>query len=395
MKKLRFFLPAVFSFLLILSGCGKQEAAVSKPVSEPSRPEITTAASLTEKTEETDPAEEALKKTNEDLPPAEGMVRSRITNEWVSEEVNHTRPLTIMIPNTKSAAQYGISQADVLYECNVEKSITRLMALFQDWSDFDRLGNVRSCRDYFLYWSFEWDAIYIHYGGPFYIDEVINRPDTDDIDGLTSSIFWRADDTGNSTDNAYVDTKGILSDMDRLGYDPDYRDGYADKQHYRFAPFDAPNTLEQYPDAVPAEKIDMSPTYPVTNCYFIYNEETGLYDRFQHLSGTSGGPHIDKANGQQLAFKNILIQNTYFEVRDDKGYLAFQCIDSTRDGWFFTNGRGIHVTWKKTSDYGATRYYDDNGNEIELNTGKTMVCIVEDGDIFAINDEKITLEEAK
>lgn len=395
MKKLRFLLLAVFSFLLILSGCGKQESAVSQPVSEPSKPEITTAASLAEKTEETDPAEGEPQKTNEDIPPREGMVRSRITNEWVSEKVNNTRPITIMIPNTKSAAQYGISQADVLYECNVEKSITRLMALFQDWSDFDRLGNVRSCRDYFLYWSFEWDAVYIHYGGPFYIDEVINRPDTDDIDGLTSSIFWRADDTGNTTDNAYVDTEGILSDMDRLGYDSDYRNGYADKQHYRFAPFDAQNTLEQYPDAVPAEKIDMSPTYPVTNCYFIYNEETGLYDRFQHLSGTSDGPHIDQANGQQLAFKNILIQNTYFEVRDAKGYLSFQCIDSTRDGWFFTNGRGIHVTWKKTSDYGATRYYDDNGNEIELNTGKTMVCIVEDGDIFAINDEKITLDEAK
>lgn len=350
-------------------------------------------ASLMENTEESGSAKEEQKKANQDLPPKEGMVRSRITNEWVSEKVNNTRPVTIMIPNTKSAAQYGISQADVLYECNVEKSITRLMALFQDWSDFDRLGNVRSCRDYFLYWSFEWDAVYIHYGGPFYIDEVINRPDTDDIDGLTSNIFWRADDTGNTTDNAFVDTKGILSDMDRLDYDLNYRSGYADKQHYRFAPYDTPNTLEQYPDAVPAQKIDMSPTYPVTNCYFIYNEETGLYDRYQHLAGTSDGPHIDQANGQQLAFKNILVQNTYFEVRDEKGYLSFQCIDSTRDGWYFTNGRGIHVTWKKNSDYGATRYYDDNGNEIELNTGKTMVCIVEDGDIFAINDVKITLEK--
>ena len=75
---------------------------------------------------------------------------------------------------------------------------------------------------------------------------------------------------------------------------------------------------------------------------------------------------------QQLAFKNILIQNTYYEVRDLKGYLAFQCIDNTRDGWYFTNGRGIHVNWEKSSDYGATRYYDDAGNEIQLNTGKTI-----------------------
>ena len=261
------------------------------------------------------------------------------------------------------------------------------MALFQDWNDFDRLGNVRSCRDYYVYWSFEWDAFYVHFGGPFYIDEVIKR--TDDIYGLTSSNFWRAKDTINSTDNAYVTTEGLLSDINKHGYSLEYRSGYADEQHYQFAPTGEPNTLEQYSDAITANKIDMSPTYPVTNCYFIYNEETGLYDRYQHLSGAADGPHVDKANGEQLAFKNILIQNTYFEVRDDKGYLAFQCHDTSKDGWFFTNGKGIHVNWKKTTDYGATRYYDDAGNEIELNTGKTMVCIVEDGDSFMVDDEKI------
>ncbi|MBQ6806665.1 MAG: DUF3048 domain-containing protein [Lachnospiraceae bacterium] len=381
MKGLQVLLLVALSSTLLLFGCGQEKEAVIEPVVE---------QVIEEEPEVIEEAEETEEDIDEDVPPEEGMVRSRITNEWVTEEVNNTRPITVMIPNTKTAAQYGISNADVLYECNVEGSITRLMALFQDWNGYDRIGNVRSCRDYYVYWSFEWDAFYIHYGGPFYIDEVINRPDTEDIDGLDSSNFWRADDTGNSTDNAYVDTEGILADIDRLGYDLEYRDGYADDQHYLFAPTNEPNTLEQYSDAITANKIDMSPTYPVTNCYFVYNEETGLYERFQHLSGEADGPHVDETNGQQLAFKNILIQNTYYEVRDQKGYLAFQCIDSTRDGWFFTNGKGIHVTWEKTSDYGATRYFDDNGNEIQLNTGKTMVCIVEDGDSFIVDDEKIT-----
>ena len=317
-----------------------------------------------------------------------GMVRSRITNEWVTEEVDNTRPIAVMMPNTRTAAHYGISQADVLYECNVEGSITRLMAVFQDWSDFDRLGNVRSSRDYYIYWSFEWDALYIHFGGPFYINDVINRPDTDNIDGISSSNFWRAKDTGNSTDNAYVTTEGILEDVRKLGYSLEYRDGYSDGQHFQFAPDSEPNTLEQYSDAITAEKIDMSPTYPVTNSYFVYNPDTGLYDRFQHLSGAADGPHVDMANDEQLSFKNVLVQNTYFEVRDQKGYLAFQCHDTTRDGWYFTNGKGIHVTWKKTADYSPTRYYDDNGNEIQLNTGKTMICIVEDGDSFLVDDVK-------
>lgn len=383
MKRLQVLFLVAFSSTLLLFGCGKKEEVIAEPVVEQviddiEEPEIVEEA---EETETTDIAE--------DVPPEEGMVRSRITNEWVSEEVNNTRPITVMIPNTKTASHYGLSSADVLYECNVEGSITRLMAIFQDWKDFDRIGNVRSCRDYYVYWSFEWDAFYIHFGGPFYIDEVINRSDTEDIDGLSSSNFWRANDANNATDNAYVDTNGILADIDKLGYDLTYRDGYADQNHYMFAPSDSPNTLEQYSDAISANKVDMSPSYPVTNCYFIYNEETGMYDRFQHLSGSGDGPHVDKANGKQLSFKNILIQNTYYEVRDEKGYLAFQCHDTTRDGWFFTNGRGIHVNWEKTSDYGATRYYDDAGNEIQLNTGKTMVCIVEDGDSFLVDDQKI------
>ena len=382
MKRLQVLLLVSLSSTLLLFGCGNQEEeVVVKPIVEQVIDDTPESNDL-DNTKEVE-----VQEVDDDTPPEEGMVRSRITNEWVKEEINNTRPVAVMIPNTKTAAQYGISRADVLYECNVEGSITRLMAVFQDWNNFDRLGNVRSCRDYYVYWAFEWDAFYVHFGGPFYIDEVIKR--TDDIDGLTSSNFWRAKDTSNSTDNAYVTTEGLLSDINKHGYSLEYRSGYADEQHYKFAPTGEPNTLEQYSDAITANKIDMSLTYPVTNCYFIYNEATGLYDRYQHLSGAADGPHIDKANGEQLAFKNILIQNAYFEVRDDKGYLAFRCHDTTKDGWFFTNGKGIHVNWEKTSDYGATRYYDDAGNEIELNTGKTMVCIVEEGDSFMVDGDKI------
>ena len=87
------------------------------------------------------------------------------------------------------------------------------------------------------------------------------------------------------------------------------------------------------------------------------------------------------SGGTQLTFKNILVQYVKYEELGE-GYLAFQCHDTTRDGWYFTNGKGIHVNWEKTTDYGATRYYDDYGNEVVMNTGKTMICIVEEDDNF-------------
>ncbi|MDY5869498.1 MAG: DUF3048 domain-containing protein [Lachnospiraceae bacterium] len=381
MKRLQVLFLVALSSSLLLFGCGKEKEPEAQPVVEPIVEALPEAAE--ENTEETEEAADL------DVPPAEGMVRSRLTNEWVDEEVAKTRPIAVMVPNSKTASQYGLSDASVLYECNVEGSMTRLMGVWEDWSNFEKLGNIRSCRDYYLYWAFEWDAIYIHYGGPFYIDDLIGREDTQNINCIEFGDATYRDTAKNSTDNAFTSADRIQKAAEHYDYPLEYREGYADEQHYMFASDSDPNTLEQYPDAITATKIDMSPAYPVTNCYFEYNEETGLYDRFQHLSGDSDGPHVDLASNQQLAFKNILIQNTYFEVRDQKGYLAFQCHDTTRDGWFFTNGKGIHVTWEKTSDYGATRYYDDNGNEIKLNTGKTMVCIVEDGDTFMVDGKTI------
>ncbi len=165
------------------------------------------------------------------------------------------------------------------------------------------------------------------------------------------------------------------------GYSLSYRD-FIDKTHFQFATKLNPNTLSQYDkNAKNATYIDMSGCYPLTRCYFEYNEDDGLYYRSQHLSGSTDGPHTDGANGQQLTFKNILVQYTKSEDLGEE-YLAFQCHDTTRDGWFFTNGKGIHVTWEKNSDYAATKYFDDYGNEIFLNTGKTMICVVAEGDNF-------------
>ncbi len=379
MKRLQVLFLIALSSSLLLFGCGKKEETTSTPTTNP--------------IEEAQPADDASVTTEEistpepDMPPAEGMVRSRLTGEWVDEEVANTRPIAIMVPNSKTASQYGLSEADILYECNVEGSMTRLMAIWEDWDDFEKIGNIRSCRDYFVYWAFEWDAIYIHFGGPFYIDDVIGREDTQNINCIDFSKASFRDTAKNSTDNAFTSSERIMKAIDHYGYPTKYREGYIEEEHFKFAPNSAPNTLEQYEDAISAEKIDLSSAYPVTNCYFIYNPETGLYERFQHLSGDSDGPHIDLANNEQLAFKNVLIQNTYFEVRDEKGYLAFQCHDTTRDGWFFTNGKGIHVNWEKTADYNATRYFDDAGNEINLNTGKTMICILEEGDTFHVDNQ--------
>ncbi len=394
MKKLQVLLLVALSSTLLFAGCGKEEDVEEQPV----------VAQVIEKQPELAEAESsaqditAAEEADDELPPEEGMVRSTLTNEWIDGDLENARPISIMVPNDSSALpHYNLSKADILYECPVEGSITRSMAVIKDWENLERIGNVRSCRDYFVYWAFEWDSIYLHFGGPYYINDIVEKADTDHItgcaygdgrkDGLYENTFYRATDK-KAPQNAYASAEGINKGIEKLEISKTYRDGYYNPDHFKFASTKEPNTLEKYSDAITATEINMKPAYPVTKTSFTYSEEDGLYYRYMY-----GKPDVDAANDeQQLAFKNVLVQFTYHEVRDEKGYLAFQVHDTTRDGYYFTNGKGIHVTWKKTSDYEPTKYYDDNGNEIEINTGKTMICIVEEGDSFDVDGASLKSE---
>ena len=362
--------------LFLFTGCGNNQSPIQ---------DHTTQSQETSSSQDTSDPDVSSEKIDDTNPPREGMLRSRLTNEWVDADVANTRPLAIMIPNESEALpHYNLSEASVLYEANVEGRMTRLLGIFEDWEKLDKIGNIRSLRTYYAYWSFEWDAFLVHFGGPFFIDDLVGQETTQNIDGnlgSTSAAFFRTTDKS-APHNAYASGSGIAKAIKQLNYPMSYR-GLTDDHHFNFVNKVNQNTLSQYAnEAVTANKIDLTSCYPLTRCYFEYNPEDNLYYRYQHLSVDVEGPHLDGATGEQLSFTHIIIKFTN-NAEFGAGYLAFQCHDTTRDGWYFTNGKGIHVNWKKTSDYGATRYYDDAGNEIEMNTGKTMICIVEDGDTFS------------
>ena len=332
-----------------------------------------------------EPSKETLKETtSEELLP-QGMIRSKLTNEYIDVSLYNQRPLAVMIPNeTAAVPHYNLSQASIIYECNVEANMTRLLAIYEDYKSIDKLGNIRSLRDYYAYWAFEWDAILCHFGGPYYVDEVMAQPTTDSLNGnILSHPFFRSTDR-DVPHNAYLNGTMVKAALEKQNIALIDR-GLADEVHYQFASPAQPNTLTQYTSAENASFIDMSDSYPVTRCYFLYDESDGLYYRYQQLSGGIDEPHIDGATGEQLSFSNIIIESHSYHVRDQLGYLWYETISTGHDAWYITQGKLIKCTWEKTSDYGATRYYDQFGNEITLNTGKTMIMIIQDDDTFTYN----------
>lgn len=371
MKRAQAVLLVAIASAFLLFGCGKEETPV-----EPVNSETDNSQEM-----EVPDVEEPVEEVKEDLPPAEGMVRSKLTNEWITQELADARPISVMMPTDKAAQpQYGIGQADILYECMEEGSISRQMAVINDWKNLDKIGNVRSCRDYYLYMACEWDPILIHFGGVYYMRDRIKQGDIQNISGTYSDgtkettapgsgAFFRTKDKA-SPHNAFVSAESIQKAMDSLGYPAQHRDQYYQPEHFLFA--SETNTLDTA-DAITAKIVDLSDCYPVSKSYLEYNEADGLYYKSLH-----GEAQIDASNGQQLTFSNIIIQSAYWEKRDEK-YLAFQMHDTTRTGYFVTQGKAIPVRWEKSTDYGPTKYYDMQGNEIQLNTGKTYIAIVQEG----------------
>lgn len=67
------------------------------------------------------------------------------------------RPVAVMINNHSEARpQSGLNSADIVYETNAESGITRYLGIF--WSSApEKVGPVRSLRQYYLEWASEYD----------------------------------------------------------------------------------------------------------------------------------------------------------------------------------------------------------------------------------------------
>lgn len=316
-----------------------------------------------------------------DPAPDSNMVRSDLTNEWIpySDKVN--RPLAVMVPNNfASLPHYNLSKAGIIYECNVEYEITRLMPIFDNWTELQRIGNIRSARDYFVNMAMEWDAITLHIGNIWYANEILSRPEVHNIDGnsKSSAIYRVTTERRDYDQSAYANGFQVKKAAEDLSYPLKHTNLY-DYNHFSFAPKYMPNTLEDVHGNMNAGYVSLANAYPIAEPYFTYNSEDALYYRYEY-----GMAHTDGATGEQLSFSNIIIQNTYYEYRQDGAYLIYRLHDTEGDGYFITQGRAIHVFWKKEGTYGTTKYYDENGDEIILNQGKTMICIVQKGDKVVI-----------
>ena len=288
MKKRNVFLIAALAAALCLSGCGKDSEEASSEIQD-----ITVEAEdipAPDGTEESSEPEEEVFVDDEEAP-GEGYVRSSLTNQWVKEEIADSRPIAVMMPTDSVAQpQYAIGSAGILYEIMEEGQISRQMAIIEGWQDIEKIGNIRSVRHYYIPVGMEWDSIIVHFGGPFYCDSWVERPEVNNITGTHtgnskaspgSEAFFRSNDK-KAPHNAYTSGEKLTSAIEKQNYDKNHRSQYWVADHFKFTNASHPNTLEDYSDASRAAKIDLSGVFPVTLTSLEYNEEEGVYYKNLH-----------------------------------------------------------------------------------------------------------------
>ena len=336
--------------ILCLVGCSTNERTQTSSISEE-----TESASISDIAEEVELEED----------PLQGMVRSPFTGLYVEETLARRRPMAIMINNLhKALPQSGIGQADIYYEALAEGEITRIEAIFQSFSG-EKIGPVRSARDYFTYFALDHDAVYVHHGGSETGYSAIRNRSLDHFDGMHDTIaFWRDQERMNQPGmyehSSYISSSGLEESWKNRGIRRELPENYNPMFDFY--------EQQTIPDGEEAEDICVPYSYYQIS-EFLYDLSTGLYRRIQ-----SGQDQIDDITGKTLQVSNVIIQFANISIVDSVGRRAIDLVGSG-EGLLFTGGKQKKVMWKKEAWNVPTQWTFEDGSPVILNPGKTWICV--------------------
>lgn len=338
---------------MMLCACGKKKPDPTVP-------------STTEPT--TQPTTEATQPTTEETKPKEVLYRHPLTGAPL-EAPWSGQAIAVVVNNLKKAMpQKGISQADILYEIEVEGDITRCLAIFTDLSNVAAIGPVRSARTYFNSVAVSYDAPLIHCGGS---------------QGLALSA--RYDDSYDRIDNwEHLDSpsKYFYRDLDR------YNSGYA-WEHTLFTTgenlqaavdaygYNTPTEANfglQFKDGVElsgenAEEITIT-FKSKKKTILTYDASIGQYKLNMH-----GSEHIDGNTGEPVTFKNVIAIYTKQWYYSDGIHKFYDTIGSG-EGYAAIGGKIVPITWSRESLRTPYVYKLADGTPLELDVGTTYIAMV-------------------
>lgn len=304
--------------------------------------------------------------------PVDTTIRNPLTGEaGYDEALLNNKPVFVVVENTAAARpQWGLTSSDMVFEMVAEGGIARMLLVYSDISRLpDKVGPVRSARNYFVNVVEGFGGAFIHFGGPPNAYTAISDNGTITMDGYTNggSYFKRDSDrlaSGVSMEHTAYTTKEFATDyFAKNNLDLTLEDAY--KTPFKF------NTEKVKLGSGDCKEITFkfSPSYKYT---YTLNEKDNRY--YSQLNGNT----FKDSDGNQQSFDNVIICYTNIYPLDDGTTDKRVVIDLIKgSGVYVSNGTYEDITWEKGAATDSFKFYGADGKELKLNIGKTYVGITD------------------
>ena len=184
-----------------------------------------------------------------------------------------------------------------------------------------------------------------------------------------SGTFSRIENGKSLEFTEYIAAGDLDSNFNNSGISRTYTNPAAENPHFNFVPYGQKVDLASTGMAVPASTVVLP--FEHTNSTLTYNAATATYDLSCY-----GNLHVDAEDNQVLSFKNVIIQECDYTLYDENGYMVYNCVATGQPGYYLTEGQAVPIVWTKATEDGVTKYFDKNGNPLNINTGKTYITLV-------------------
>lgn len=287
------------------------------------------------------------------------------------------RITAVMINNiARSRPTRGLTDAQVVYEIQVEGGITRFMALYEDYEKMPAVGGVRSARDQFLQLLLPFWGFLVHDGpsGSHPVNWMIRDFDFGEFSlQPNSGATFRMDRPGMPVEfTLYTDGQHITDAIARTGAD-DFR--VYNSPMFNFVPYTQPPVVPAA-GAAPEVAVLHSDSY---RTLFDYDAQSARYQMSQFYSNTGDiRPTVDENNNQQVAFENVLVLFAPMSLYDNSPLVKVD-YKNGGGGYYFSQGHYQPVVWRKGAPFMPLLLSSADKNEtpVFINTGKTYVAVVD------------------
>ncbi len=336
--------------------------------------------------------------------PADGFGGLAITGRYM--------PLLVQIDNaeggigydkdgkwTGKRAPWGAQYTDVIYETPLYKQgDTRLTFLFSDLIP-DSVGPLRSARLFHAWLREEWDCGFIFYGQQEYTET--NVPAVFKSTGADKKGYVY-DENGEAVEGAgvlFLGTVGISKPWKQ--YFGVYEKIKLQKPHDKTVnaaavasliheDFEAANHTWLFTDGEPDWDDDAEEIYvnwaagklSYYNSYLEYDEDEGVYYRYMTdmVNENKDWEYKtlaikNKLEEESIPFANIIVQFTQMDwVRTDA---PKPTVLGTGNADYFQKGKHMAGVWKRKELSDRTVFYDENGEELRLQRGRTLIIVMD------------------